>query len=341
MNAEPIPMTSAITGYPVWSSTGGNRAVIEAARAALAQTDSPTLTIVLETAGSTYVGAGAIAVFAGDSRTGWLSGGCLEPEIARRAALAASNGCVEWMEVDTRDDETLFGGSAVGCRGRLRLALLPLRSMPAWEDLAASWLDRSGPMELSLSADGIIQCRVEGESACWQLPAKPVDWQPEAAAATGWQLTIAVPPSVVLFGAGPEAPVLLPLLRSMGWMTRLVECRERWLGSSQLADQFRPVSAARALQEQDTQPYAALVMHHNFELDLEALLALAECPPSFIGLLGPRRRREDLFRLLPETARLALMPNLHSPVGLDLGGRGPEAIALSIAAQLQSKLHGR
>jgi xanthine dehydrogenase accessory factor len=49
------------------------------------------------------------------------------------------------------------------------------------------------------------------------------------------------------------------------------------------------------------------------------------------------RRREDLFRVLPLAAREALLPRLRSPVGLKLGGQGPEAIALSIAAQLQAQ----
>ena len=53
-------------------------------------------------------------------------------------------------------------------------------------------------------------------------------------------------------------------------------------------------------------------------------------------LLGPVRRREDLFRVLPRDARDALLPRLRSPIGLKLGGTGPEAIALSIAAQLQA-----
>ena len=35
-----------------------------------------------------------------------------------------------------------------------------------------------------------------------------------------------------------------------------------------------------------------------------------------------------------------LVPRLRSPVGLRLGGQGPEAIALSIAAQLQAWRHG-
>jgi xanthine dehydrogenase accessory factor len=33
--------------------------------------------------------------------------------------------------------------------------------------------------------------------------------------------------------------------------------------------------------------------------------------------------------------------HLYAPVGLDLGGEGPEAIALSILAEVQAVRHGR
>ena len=82
-------------------------------------------------------------------------------------------------------------------------------------------------------------------------------------------------------------------------------------------------------------------MHHNFERDRDTLEALAGSTIPFIGLLGPRRRRDDLFRLLSADQAESLQPRLHSPVGLDLGGRGAEAIALSIAAQLQMLRHGK
>lgn len=340
MNAEPPQIVDTrFTHLPI--SSGGNRAVIEGARAAIAHADQATLAIVLETTGSTYVSSGAIALFA-TVQTGWLSGGCLEPEIARRAALAATRSRIEWMEVDTREDEALFSGSAVGCRGRLRLALLPLQSLEGWSALASGWLAHHGPMEISLSAHGEIHCRVGANSASWTVAVGPHAWQPDSAGENSWHASIAEPPGVTAFGAGPEAPILLPLLRSMGWMTCVVEHRERWLSMAGLADRFLRESPAQAMQrDRPGHPFAALVMHHNFELDLEALLALAENPPPFIGLLGPRRRRDDLFRLLPESAHGILAPRLHSPVGIDLGGRGPEAIALSIAAQLQSKWHGR
>jgi xanthine dehydrogenase accessory factor len=127
------------------------------------------------------------------------------------------------------------------------------------------------------------------------------------------------------------------LLRSLGWMTTLVERRARWLAHARHADAFLETTAQAMMSQSDPQAFdAALVMNHNFELDREALLAVAASAIPFLGLLGPARRREDLFRVLPSATRQSLMPRLHSPVGLKLGGQGPEAIALSIAAQLQA-----
>ena len=96
-----------------------------------------------------------------------------------------------------------------------------------------------------------------------------------------------------------------------------------------------PTPAVRAAAAGEAAADAVLVMHHDFELDREALAALADEAFDFIGLLGPQRRRDDLFKLLTPAGCASLSPRLRSPVGLDLGGRGPEAIALSIAAQLQ------
>jgi xanthine dehydrogenase accessory factor len=158
--------------------------------------------------------------------------------------------------------------------------------------------------------------------------------------AMSWQVDIAPPPSVLVLGAGPETPTLLPLLRTLGWTTTLVERRSRWKSMVALADVAVEQAPDAALSHLPVSAFdAVLVMHHNFELDREALSALAAREIGFIGLLGPTRRREDLFRVLPPDARAALLPRLRSPVGLDLGGHGPEAIALSIAAQLHAFRH--
>jgi xanthine dehydrogenase accessory factor len=314
-----------------------HRTVMEAS--ASARHPWAALALVVQTEGSTYVRSGAMALFDGPgAQVGWLSGGCLEPEIEVRALAAAQAGRLDWMEVDTREDEDLLSGSAVGCRGRLVLALLPLSRLPGWDEAVRTWR-QGADLALTLQALGEGRAALALGARRWELASTAAP----AAVQGGVGLLCKAPPKVVLFGAGPEMPHLLPLLRDAGWMTALVERRPRWSPSPERplpADHWQasaPAAAVPALADAD----AALVMHHNFELDREALEALAATGIPFIGLLGPRRRREDLFRLLPPAAIAALAERLHSPVGLDLGGRGEHAIALSIAAQLQAWQHGR
>lgn len=337
MADSPEPPTATRT------APGGARAVVEASAAAATRGDPVTLAVVLETEGSTYVRPGALALFgARDGQIGWLSGGCIEPDIELRAADAAASQGIEWMDIDTRSDEDLFAGSAVGCRGRLRLALLPLAALDGWPALIDEWRRGHGDLRLDIRSTGAVTAAVGDERMRWTVPVTSLPWAIEGGA--HWTLDIATPPSVLVFGAGPETPALLPLLRTLGWTTTLVERRPRWSGLGALADHALARSPAQALAT--ARPHdAALVMHHHFELDREALEHLAESISGqaigFVGLLGPQRRREDLFRVLPASAVASLLPRLHSPIGLKLGGEGPEAIALSIAAQLHSHRHAQ
>lgn len=312
------------------------RTVLTAVAQALGEdAEGAALAVVVDTEGSTYAHTGALALFgSAQGQVGWLSGGCLEPDIERRAHDAARDGMLDWMDIDTRDDEDLLAGSAVGCRGRLHLALWPLARMHGLLELIQAWQQQRRALQLVFAADGGIQASVGEQQASWNLPVSG-----EPASREGYRLSIAPPPRVLVFGGGPESPLLLPLLRQLGWQVVLVERRPRWRAQAQFADQaweLTPTQAAARLEPDD----AVVVMHHHFELDREALAALAERAPDYLGLLGPSRRRDDLFRVLPAQARDALRACLRSPVGLPLGGQGAEAIALSIAAQLQAHRHG-
>src|SRR5690606_24415984 len=115
-----------------------SRAVVEALVAC--RDPMACLALVLETEGSTYVGAGGMALFGDEpAQVGWLSGGCLEAGIAQAAAQAARAQRLEWLALDTRGDEALYAGSTPGCRGRLHLALLPLRALAPWPAMFAAW----------------------------------------------------------------------------------------------------------------------------------------------------------------------------------------------------------
>ena len=81
-------------------------------------------------------------------------------------------------------------------------------------------------------------------------------------------------------------------------------------------------------------------MSHHLDSDLHYLRALARSPVPYVGLLGPAARREKLLGDLGADAA-ALRGRLRAPVGLDIGGRTPESIALSIVGEVHAALAGR
>nr|BFE43539.1 XdhC family protein [Pseudarthrobacter oxydans] len=84
------------------------------------------------------------------------------------------------------------------------------------------------------------------------------------------------------------------------------------------------------------------VLTHDPKFDvpvLEIALRLEGASrPSYIGAMGSRKTHEDrLNRLLEAGVIERQIAELHSPIGLDLGGRTPEETAVSIVAEIIAK----
>jgi xanthine/CO dehydrogenase XdhC/CoxF family maturation factor len=74
----------------------------------------------------------------------------------------------------------------------------------------------------------------------------------------------------------------------------------------------------------------------------ELLAALLRSPARFIGVMGSRRHVAHYVESLASMGfDEADLSRIRSPLGLDLGGRSPEEIALSIAAGLVAARYGR
>jgi xanthine dehydrogenase accessory factor len=290
--------------------------VIETARSLRAADRAFALALVVEAQGSTYRKAGALAlVAAGGPRVGVISGGCLEPALDELAREALAAGAPRDAVFDTRSDDDLVFGSGSGCRGRMRVLALPVepgRPCAALEAIVAGF-ERRRPVTLDLAAlaPGLFH---------------------------GGRVSVRPPPLLLLLGAGPEAPPLLRIARTLGWFAWIADHRDGLLLPDRLAEADRTVRGrpAAALADVADEPLdAAVVMTHLAEQDLDALAALAPLAVPYVGLLGPPARRDELLARLTERARVALDGRLRAPVGLPLGGEGPEAIALAIAADLQ------
>jgi Xanthine and CO dehydrogenases maturation factor, XdhC/CoxF family len=132
--------------------------------------------------------------------------------------------------------------------------------------------------------------------------------------------------------------------KGLGWKVTVAGKRST-VGAAaqlqQLADAFLTAEEALTLIKDDS---LILVMSHNFLSDLAVLTSIAHRSIRYVGLLGPKARREKLIAELERNHTgwdRQQIDCLHAPAGLDLGAEGPAGIALSIVAEMQAVLAGR
>ena len=78
-------------------------------------------------------------------------------------------------------------------------------------------------------------------------------------------------------------------------------------------------------------------MSHHLATDRSYLSQLAHIDIAFLGILGPRDRRDRLIADLGDEGKI-IKKKLIGPVGIDIGADSPESIALSILAQIHQRL---
>jgi xanthine/CO dehydrogenase XdhC/CoxF family maturation factor len=154
------------------------------------------------------------------------------------------------------------------------------------------------------------------------------------------------PPRVLLLGAGPDALPVSQLITFLGWSLTVIDHRSHYAQPARFerADAVLAGGAA-ALSEllqggRGNAIDAAVVMSHQLLTDLAYLRVLAVSDIPYIGLLGPASRRDRLLEEIGAPAAGRLRSRLRAPVGLDLGATSPEAIALSIVAEMQANIAG-
>jgi xanthine/CO dehydrogenase XdhC/CoxF family maturation factor len=313
------------------------------------------LGLLVETAGSTYRKPGALMLIAanGDS-AGLLSGGCLEGDLAEYARSVIETGTARLVTYDMRGGDDLVWGLGLGCEGAMHILLMRVGSENGWQPmehltraLAAHRPAAAGIVVESDRADSPIGTVVlDGEEVDLALAAAThsgrTGWI--EAAAPRWKLFVlplSLPPKLLLLGAGPDAAPVVDFAARLNWKVTLVDHRPAYADPSHfpLAERVLHAQPDELLSVVDPSQFsAAVVMSHHLPSDLKYLRALAATDIPYIGLLGPAPRREKLLADLEgEADKIRL--RLHAPVGLPLGGRSPESIALSIVAQIHAFVH--
>jgi xanthine dehydrogenase accessory factor len=282
--------------------------------------------------GSSYRRVGARwLITASGQCIGSISGGCLENDLRARAQqLATSDQSTDLVIYDTTDENDLIWGVGTGCHGIVRILLERIEAPPSW-------------------VEPILQTRRDRQSAriavAWvagrqNLLGTRLACEPDSDEADVLITQVPPPLHVVIFGAGDDAIPLTQLCHNMGWETSVFDPRPEMATAARFPSarlvRCLAVETAPTQIDWDDQT-VAIIMTHHYRYDLPLLKVLSQLNLPYLGLLGPKQRGQRLLR----DAGLPLDSSLKNPVGLDLGGDGPTAVALSIIAEIQSHLHQR
>jgi xanthine dehydrogenase accessory factor len=146
------------------------------------------------------------------------------------------------------------------------------------------------------------------------------------------------PPQMVLCGGGHVSKAIAPLANTLGFRVFVTDDREEFANSDRFpeADIIVAEKPETALPQLPTNPNTFIIIAtRGHRYDNVALEAAALTPAKYVGLLGSKRKTiliyEDLIRTGLPIERIR---EIRSPVGLDVRGRTPEEIAVSIMAEV-------
>jgi xanthine dehydrogenase accessory factor len=155
----------------------------------------------------------------------------------------------------------------------------------------------------------------------------------------------APPLTLVVFGATHVAMPLVRLARVLGLRAVVADGRERFATRARFpeADELL-VGMPSEIAERLTLGRTSLVvlLAHDYKYDLPVLRTVLATPAAYVGVLGSARRGRALLDFLaadgvPEDQ----LRRVRVPVGLDIGARSPEEIALSVLAEALAVCRGR
>lgn len=326
------------------------------------------LATVIATEGSTYRKPGARMLIDDQGEAcGLLSGGCLESDLAEHAGTVLISGSARLVEYDLRSSDDLVWGLGLGCEGAMTILLQRLSPADGYTPLTQ--IGKAQAERTSFTFATIFR----SDTNAWPagrvlLPeanldetigraleralrdtderkAVPglVEVQTGGFTVNAFIDSIELPPRILILGAGPDAAPVVEAACVLGWSVAVFDHRPAYAIASHFPRAERVVSAAaddlrRAVDL--AQFNAAVIMSHHLPSDLSYLRQLAVSDLAYIGLLGPAPRRQ---RLLAEAGlnTSSLSTRLFGPVGLDIGARTPESIALAIVAEIHAVLSRR
>ncbi len=285
------------------------------------------LATLVDTEGPSPRDPGAMfAVSSEHDLAGAISGGCVESTIVDIADGIFAGGAPRRLSMGPDDD--LDGGPT--CGGTLHIVVREL-DPATFEDFVGAQ-ERGEQFTLALGIDEPHAMRVlhdeDALSGCDERT---------------FTLSYGPPPRMYVIGAVDVARPLLTYATTLGFAVTIVDPRapfavaSRFPGADVLVAWPDEVLERASVDERD----AIVSLAHDPKFDVPGIAAALRTRAGYIGAMGSRgttaRRAEALLERGFTATDLA---RIHAPIGLAIGARSPEEIALAIVAEMVKEKHG-
>ncbi|WP_111709730.1 XdhC family protein [Lutibacter citreus] len=293
--------------------------------------------------GSSYRKPGVrMLLIENDKMVGALSGGCVEKEIQRQVKSVFSSGKPKLMIYD--------GRYRLGCEGQLYILIEPFN--PSINIVNEFNLAIEQRIDFKIKSNF---CLSEGtqENSGSQIVFKNDNWSPlnqdsKVSFIEDKTFNQLFKPCfrLVIIGAEHDAVQLNNLGVFLGWEVVIIansanqQTLKDFPGAKELI-QTEPNLLKLTWVNKET---ALVFMTHSFARDLQYLVALKDTDPSYIGLLGPKNRREKILNDFIELHPLveeAFLDKIYGPAGLNIGSKTAQEIAVSICSEILSVTRGK
>lgn len=327
------------------------RRVLEAIAGAFARGEDAVLATVAAAAGSVPRGSGAMMTVLADGMAGTVGGGAVEYaclQLGRDLLGKRASGIRSYSLSNTRAAEL-----GMVCGGDVDMLFAYLdHAQPA----AQAWLEAALAAFDAAEDVWLVLCLCQRVvtpglyDACHGVRFAPVSAdtvQPMAQAmpvfAGGEEDGLFVTPlveagTVLIFGGGHVSRALVPVLGPLSFRTQVLEDRAEFVAGGVLCDYAR-IGDSVAISPADY----AVIMTRGHQSDAVVLAQVLRTRARYVGMIGSRRKIVATFdNLRAQGFGDADFARVHSPIGLSIGARTPEEIAISIAAEMiQVRASGR
>jgi xanthine dehydrogenase accessory factor len=325
---------------------------------------------VIATERSTPRAAGAVLAVTEDVEVaGSVSGGCVEGAVVEEALTAIRTGCPKRLTYGIADEDAFAVG--LSCGGVVHIFVEPLpadeifraftRAIHAEDPVAlvtqvtgpkpgAKMLVSSTTHTGSLGAPGVDDAvRADARTMLEQGRAGTRRYgvhseEPHESIEVFIQ-TFTPPPRMYVFGAVDQAAAVVRIGKFLGYRVTVCDARAAFATRQRFpeADEVVVRWPNEFLAEASVDGRTVLcILTHDPKFEIPLLKIALTTPAGYIGAMGSRRTHETrLATLRAEGVSTDALTRIRAPIGLDLGGRTPEEMAIAIAAEIITLRSGR